>query len=103
MNGVDVSGLTLIRLIAGDGRQSILYLDAGVTFVQQQAIVAAFAGQLGGRLADLAKLAPIQLPPKLAPIKLSRQQQQAEIAIGRTFCKKNLRAVPFECQHDASH
>lgn len=95
---VDVSGTTLVRLINESGNESILYLDANITFAQQQALVLAFTGRLGGRLANLAQIAPIQLPPKLAPIVASRQQQQAQITIGQALHRHSLKAVPFKCE-----
>lgn len=98
VNQVDVAGATLIRLIAGDGGQSILYLNSSLSFSQQQALVRAFTGRMGGKLADLSRLAPIQLPPKLAPIQAVRQQQQVLVAVGSLFQRTNLKAVNFECQ-----
>jgi hypothetical protein len=95
---VDVSGAILIRLIATDGEQSILYLNSDLPFSQQQALIAAFTGRLGGKLADLAQLAPIQLPPKLAPIQARRHQHKISIGIGSLFERTNLKAIPFECQ-----
>ncbi|WP_179228731.1 DUF1326 domain-containing protein [Leptolyngbya ohadii] len=98
INQVDVAGAVLIRLIAGDGGQSILYLDSSLSFSQQQALVSAFTGRMGGKLADLSRLAPIQLPPKLAPIQAFRQQQQVSVSVGSLFQKSDLKAVNFECQ-----
>ncbi|MBD1853349.1 DUF1326 domain-containing protein [Cyanobacteria bacterium FACHB-502] len=95
---IDVSGAILIRLIATAGEQSTLYLDSSLSFLQQQALVAAFTGRMGGKLANLARLAPIQLPPKLAPIQACRHQQESFIGIGNLFQKTNLKAIPFECQ-----
>jgi hypothetical protein len=62
INGVNVSGLTFVRIaqipgnvLAGNWRE-ILYVDDRATPPQRQAIVDAFTGNLGGPLADLASL-----------------------------------------------
>jgi hypothetical protein len=98
INGIDVGGTTVIRLIASSGTASILYLDARSSFAQQQALVSAFTGRFGGKLAALARLAPIELPPKLAVIQTSQQQQQAQIAVGQLFMRTHLPTVSFECE-----
>lgn len=62
INGVDVSGLTLVNVaqipgnvLAGNWR-IVIYLDDKATAEQQEAILNAFGGKLGGPLADLAGL-----------------------------------------------
>jgi hypothetical protein len=62
INGIDVSGLTLalVNDIQGnimDGQWTVVaYVDSKATPDQKAAILAAHGGQLGGPLADLAKL-----------------------------------------------
>jgi hypothetical protein len=62
IDGVDVSGLTLVgvvhipgNILAGNWRQ-LVYLDEAASDEQGDAILAAFTGKLGGPLADLAGL-----------------------------------------------
>jgi hypothetical protein len=62
INGVDVSGLTLVdvaqipgNILAGNWRL-VIYVDNKATAEQQEAILNAFGGKLGGPLADLAGL-----------------------------------------------
>jgi hypothetical protein len=63
INGVDVSGLSLIQVVqipgnilAGNWR-IVLFIDDKATPEQQAAILSAFNGELGGPLAELAQLA----------------------------------------------
>jgi hypothetical protein len=62
INGVDVSGLTLVNvaqipgnILAGNWR-IVMYVDDKATAEQQEALLNAFGGKLGGPLADLAGL-----------------------------------------------
>ncbi len=62
IGGVDVSGLTLVHVAQIPGNISAgnwrvgLYIDEKATPEQQQALLDAFGGKLGGPLADLALL-----------------------------------------------
>ncbi len=63
IRGVDVSGLTLVVVtrIAGNNRipgswRIVVLVDERASNAQLEAIVAAYSGQLGGPLADLAAL-----------------------------------------------
>jgi hypothetical protein len=62
IRGLDVSGLSLVlvnqipgNVMAGNWR-AVIYVDDRATPEQQQALLEAFGGQLGGAPADLAKL-----------------------------------------------
>jgi hypothetical protein len=62
ITGVDVSGLTLVSVVdipgnvlAGNWRQ-LVFVDDDASEEQADAMLAAFGGQLGGPLADLAQL-----------------------------------------------
>jgi hypothetical protein len=62
INGVDVAGLTLATLnhipgnvLKGDWR-ILVFVDDKATPEQQEVLVSAFTGKLGGPLADLAQL-----------------------------------------------
>lgn len=62
VSGVDVFGLSLIKLVQIPGNildgnwREVLYIDNKATPEQREALLAAFSGGLGGPLADLAAL-----------------------------------------------
>ena len=62
INGVDVSGLNLVAVgvipgnVLAGGWRMVMFPDAKGTPEQQNAIIDAFSGKLGGPLADLASL-----------------------------------------------
>jgi len=75
INGVDVSGLTLVgvvnipgNILEGNWRQ-LVYLDEDASDEQAEAIFDAFTGKLGGPLADLAQLVGERVGVERAPIK----------------------------------
>jgi hypothetical protein len=75
IDGVDVSGLSLVgvahipgNVLAGNWRQ-VVYVDDAASEEQEQAILAAFSGQLGGPLADLAELVGERVAVERASIK----------------------------------
>ena len=74
IRGVDVSGLTLANVVFIPGNvlagnwKALLFVDENASDEQQQALVDAFSGKLGGPLADLAQLIGEQLGVVRAPI-----------------------------------
>jgi hypothetical protein len=76
IQGVDVSGLSLVGivripgnvLVPGSWRQVVL-VDDRATDEQHEALLAAYGGQLGGPLADLAQLVGEILEVRRAPIR----------------------------------
>lgn len=75
IRGVDVSGLTLVVVtrIAGNNRipgswRIVVLVDERASNAQLEAIVAAYSGQLGGPLADLAALVGEVAAVERAPI-----------------------------------
>ena len=75
INGVDVSGMTLVsvahipgNVLEGNWRQ-LVYVDEDASDEQADAVLAAFGGKLGGPLADLAELVGEQVAVERAPIK----------------------------------
>lgn len=86
--GIDVSGLTLVKIVyipgnvfAGNWR-AVVYVDGKGTEEQQQALIRVFNGELGGALADLAKLISETLDVRVAPIEYSIKEAQGTISIG---------------------
>jgi hypothetical protein len=74
IRGIDVSGLSLVsaafipgNVLAGNWRM-VLFVDEKAGPEQQQALLDAFSGELGGPLADLAQLVGEVLEVRRAPI-----------------------------------
>src|SRR3954453_9592795 len=74
IRGVDVSGLTLVsavlipgNVLEGNWRQ-LVFVDDKATDEQQDAMLDAFSGKLGGPLADLAQLIGEVVGVERAPI-----------------------------------
>ena len=87
IQGLDVSGLTLVKIVyipgnvlAGNWR-AVIYVDSKGTTEQQQALVKVFTGELGGALADLALLVSETLEVRVAPIAYHIKEAQGTIAI----------------------
>jgi len=91
IQGVDVSGLTLVKIVyipgnvlAGNWR-AVIYVDRKGTNQQQQALVKVFTGELGGALADLAKLVSETMEVRVAPIEYHIKEAQGTISIGNVL------------------
>jgi len=63
VNDIDVAGCNYVRIVEIPGNvltpaswRQVVFIDEGATKQQQDALIAAFAGELGGPLADLAGL-----------------------------------------------
>jgi hypothetical protein len=74
IGGVDVGGLTLVSVVhipgnvlAGNWRQ-LVFVDESATEAQEAALLAAFGGDAGGPLADLAQLIGERVAVERAPI-----------------------------------
>jgi hypothetical protein len=88
INGVDVSGLTLAAVVfipgnvlAGSWKQAV-FVDGRATDEQEQALLAAFGGALGGPLADLAELVGERVAVTRAPISHEIVEGKGTIRIG---------------------
>jgi hypothetical protein len=86
--GIDVSGLTLVKIVyipgnvlAGNWR-AVVYVDGKGTAEQQQALIKVFNGELGGAIADVAKLVSDVLDVRIAPIEYDIQEGRGTIKIG---------------------
>jgi hypothetical protein len=88
IDGVDVSGLTLgvMAHIPGNvlkGNFRVIFVvDERATPHQQEAIVNAFTGKLGGPLADYARLFGEVMGVERAPITFEVEQSQGRLRIG---------------------
>jgi hypothetical protein len=88
VNGVDVSGLTLAMLIhipgnvlKGNWRVAVM-VDERASSEQQEALINAFTGKLGGPLADVAKLVGEVLAIERAPITFDLKEGKGTLLIG---------------------
>ena len=88
IEGVDVSGLTLAAVVfipgnvlAGHWKQAV-FVDDRATTEQEQALLAAFSGGLGGPLGDLAQLVGERLAATRAPIAHEIHEGRGTIRIG---------------------
>jgi hypothetical protein len=88
IDGVDVSGLTMAVacLIPGNVLRAkwriIRYVDDGATPEQEAALLAAFRGEKGGPLADLANLVGEEVDARRAPITFTVEEGKGTLAIG---------------------
>ena len=88
IDGVDVSGRTYAiasfipgNVLAGNFR-IIRYVDDGCTPEQEAVLLAAFRGEKGGPLADLAKLVGEEVDARRAPITFTVDEGKGTLAIG---------------------
>jgi hypothetical protein len=88
IDGTDVSGLSIGMLghIPGNILQGnwriVLFIDDKASPQQQEAIVNAFTGKLGGPLADMAKLVGEVIAVERAPISFNVQEGEGRLRIG---------------------
>lgn len=88
VQGIDVSGLTLVKIVyipgnvfAGNWR-AVIYVDGKGTPEQQQALIKVFNGDLGGAIADVAKLVSDVLETRIALIEYNITEGKGTIKIG---------------------
>jgi hypothetical protein len=88
IDGVDVSGLNIgiAAFIPGNvlkgGFRAIRYVDERASPEQEQALLKAFRGKLGGPLADLAKLVGEEVGARRAPISFTVEKGRGILRIG---------------------
>ena len=88
IKGIDVSNVTLAKFIYKQGNgftnnwRSVVYVDAQATSAQQEAVVSAFNGDLGGTLADLANLVSEAPEVKVVPMEYRNDRGRDSIRIG---------------------
>jgi hypothetical protein len=88
INGVDVSGRTMAAIIHIPGNvlkggwRVAMIVDDGATPQQQEAIVSAFSGKLGGPLADVAGLVGELIAVETAPITFDVTEGKGTLKVG---------------------
>lgn len=89
VNGVNVSGLSFIivthipgNILKGNWRV-VIYLDDKSTPQQQEALLSAFGGKIGGPLADLAQLVGEVVGVERVPITFAVEGGKGHLHIGR--------------------
>jgi hypothetical protein len=99
INGVDVSGLTIATLnhipgnvLKGNWR-IIFYVDDKATPQQQEALVNAFSGKLGGPVANLAQLYGEILSVERVPITFAVEEGKGRLQVGQVA---EAEVVPFQ-------
>jgi hypothetical protein len=88
VRGVDVGGLTLVaavhipgNVLAGNWKQAV-FLDDRASDEQGEALFAAFTGELGGPLADLAELVGERVSVQKAPIEHRIEDGAGSLTVG---------------------
>ncbi|MBD1867809.1 DUF1326 domain-containing protein [Cyanobacteria bacterium FACHB-471] len=88
IQGVDVSGLTLVKIVyipgnvLAGGWKAVVYIDSNSTPEQQQLLEKVFNGELGGAIADVASLVSDVLDVRVAPIEYNIENGRGTIKIG---------------------
>ena len=88
IDGLDVSGRTIAFLIHIPGNvlkgnwKAAVVLDDGTSDAQQEAIMAAFGGKLGGPLADVAQLVSEVVSVERAPIEFKVNEGRGTLKVG---------------------
>jgi hypothetical protein len=88
INGVDVSGRTIIALahIPGNILQGnwkvVMFVDDGSTPQQQEAMINVWSGKLGGPIADMAKLIGEVLAVERVPVKFDVEGVKGTLRVG---------------------
>jgi len=88
VNGVDVSGHTLAMMAFVPGNilegnwKAAVYLDDRVTPQQEEAILGVYTGQLGGPVAELAKLVGEVVSVEKVPIQFDVQGGHGTLKVG---------------------
>ena len=88
INGVDVSGLSLVNVaqipgnvLAGNWRL-VIFVDSKATTAQQEAILNAFDGKLGGPLAGVASLVGERVAVHFVPIEHRVEDGKGTLRVG---------------------
>jgi len=88
IRGVDVSGLSFVgvafipgNVLAGNMTQ-VIFVDDDASEEQEQALLAAFTGELGGPLADLAELVSEVKEIRRAPISHTIEEGAGTLRVG---------------------
>ncbi len=91
VEGIDVSGLTLALAVHIPGNilqgnwKVMAYMDDQANDQQQEALVNAFTGKLGGPLADLAQLIGEVVGLERVPIKFEVEKGKGTITVGEVM------------------
>jgi hypothetical protein len=88
VNGVDVSGRTIAMIAHVPGNilegnwTAAVYLDESISPQQEQAILGVYTGQLGGPVAELAKLVGKVVSVEKVPIEFKVQGGKGTLKVG---------------------
>lgn len=91
INGIDVSGLTMVQVdhvpgnILNGNFRTVFYMNDDATPGQQQALLNAWTGKLGGPLADTAKLIGEVVGVERVPIIFEVEKGKGRIKFGQVI------------------
>jgi len=95
---VDVSGVKMVMLAHLPGNplqgnwRAVLYIDEGASAQQEEAVLNAFGGKLGGPLADLAQLIGEVIAVQRAPIEFTAEGVKGNLKVGQAI---EAEMIPF--------
>lgn len=88
ISGIDVTGLAIVSISQHTGGRDApihgrvaLLIDATASDEQERAVTAAFTGQLGGPLGELARMGGT--PSTMQSVSACRSDCRAQVAVGR--------------------
>ena len=88
---VDVSGINMVLLVHIPGNalqgnwRAVIYMDDGASDQQEEAVLNAFGGKLGGPLADLAQLLGEVVAVHRAPIEFTTDKATGNLKVGQAI------------------
>jgi hypothetical protein len=101
IQGIDVSALAFVQVMREAEDKSLIYIDAKSSELQQNLLLRAFQGELGGILASLSSIFPMPDLLRLAPIRMEIEtNQRAILWVGNVLIRKNMPRKSFCYQSD---
>jgi hypothetical protein len=96
VKGVNVSSLSLVRVVGESDEKSVLYIDSQGNPEQRSLLVQAFTGELGGILQDIHQVLPSHQAVKIAPISfLNETSRKATLRIGGITVQEKVEQKQF--------
>jgi hypothetical protein len=96
IQGVDVSCLSLVRVVPESAETSLIYLDSHGNSTQQELLLQAFTGKLGGILHDLHNILSQNYTVKIAPIQfVNEPRKRATLQIGNVLIQEKVQEKLF--------
>jgi hypothetical protein len=93
--GIDVSSLTVVRVLREHDQTTLLYVDGNGNEWQQQLLIQAFTGEFGGILNTIHQSFPNHEFARIAPITYVLEQKRASLWISNVLVRRNMQQTPF--------